>query len=380
MKKIVLLGPAHPLRGGIASSNERLAQELQKEGYEVVLYSFSLQYPSLLFPGKSQLTDDPPPAGLKIRPLLNSVWPLNWWTTGRALRRENADLIIVRFWIPFMGPSLGSVLRIACRGKQTRVVCIADNIIPHEKRPFDRWFTAYFVKAADGFIVMSRSVGEELRQFSKTLPFRYSPHPVYDNYGEKVDRDEALAHFGLPAGRHYLLFFGFIREYKGLDILLEAMADPRLAHLPLHLLVAGEFYADEARCRQLIADLDIADRVTIHDRYIPQAEVRYYFSAADLVVQPYRSATQSGISQLAYHFEKPMVVTRVGGLPEIVDHGKSGYVVDVSPAAVAEAILDFFENGRETAFREGVRAESLRFSWSYMVQTIRELYLEIKSY
>ncbi|MBK6620945.1 MAG: glycosyltransferase [Saprospirales bacterium] len=373
MKKIVLLGPAHPLRGGIASSNERLALELQKEGFEVVLYSFSLQYPSILFPGKSQFTDDPPPPGLKIKTMLNSVWPINWWKTGRALRREGADLIIVRFWIPFMGPSLGTVLRIACRGRKTRVVCISDNIIPHEKRPFDRLFTRYFVKAAHAFIVMSRSVGEELRQFSRTLPYRYVPHPVYDNYGDPLGREEALAHLGLPADKHYLLFFGFIREYKGLDILLEALADKRLSDLPLHLLVAGEFYADEARCKQLIADLGIAERVSLHDRYIPQAEVRYYFSAADLLVQPYRSATQSGISQLAYHFEKPMIVTRVGGLPEIVDHGKTGYVVEVNPGAVAEAILDFFVHKREKAFGEGVKAAKFRFSWAYMVQAIVSL-------
>lgn len=373
MKKIVLLGPAHPLRGGIASSNERLALELQKEGYEVVLYSFSLQYPSILFPGKSQFTDDPPPPGLKIKTLLNSVWPLNWWKTGQALRREGADLIVVRFWIPFMGPSLGTVLRIACRRRKTRVICISDNIIPHEKRPFDRLFTRYFVRAAHAFIVMSRSVGEELRQFSRTLPYRYVPHPVYDNYGDPLDREEALAHLGLPSDKHYLLFFGFIREYKGLDILLEALADERLSNLRLHLLVAGEFYADEARCKQLIADLGIAERVSLHDRYIPQAEVRYYFSAADLLVQPYRSATQSGISQLAYHFEKPMIVTRVGGLPEIVDHGQTGYVVEVNPGAVAEAILDFFVHNREKAFGEGVKAAKYRFSWAYMVQAIVSL-------
>ncbi|MCB9285005.1 MAG: glycosyltransferase [Lewinellaceae bacterium] len=370
MKKIVVLSPAHPLRGGIASSSERLAQEFLKQGNEVVLYSYALQYPSLLFPGKTQYTDDPPPEGLLIRSVLNSIWPPNWVKVGYALRRENADLIIVRYWIPFMGPCLGTVLRIARKSK-ARVVCVADNIIPHEKRPFDRLFTSYFIKAVDAFIVMSRAVGEELRQFSKTLPFRYVPHPVYDNYGDPASRGESLAYFGLPEDRHYLLFFGFIREYKGLDILLRALADPRLEALPLHLLVAGEFYADEERYRQLIAELGLEDRVTIHDRYIPQSDVRYYFGAADLVVQPYRSATQSGISQLAYHFEKPMVVTNVGGLPEIVDHGQSGYVVEVSSEAVAEAIRDYFVEDRQTAFEEGVRKAKYRFSWENMVGTIQ---------
>jgi len=378
MKKIVLLGPAHPLRGGIASSSERLAQELQQNGYEVVLYSFSLQYPSLLFPGKTQYTDDPPPEGLTIRPVLNSVWPFNWWKVGRALRREAADLVLVRFWIPFMGPCLGTVLRMVRRNKSVKVICISDNIIPHEKRPFDRLFTRYFIRAVDAFIVMSKSVGEELRQFSRTLPFRYVPHPVYDNYGAQASREESLAQLQLPREKNYLLYFGFIREYKGLDILLEALADPRLKNLPLHLLIAGEFYSDEARYRQLIVDLGLEDRVSLHDRYIPQSDVRYYFGAADLVVQPYRSATQSGISQLAYHFDKPMVVTNVGGLPEIVDHGQSGYVVEVSPKAVAEAILDYFSENRKSAFEEGVRKAKYRFSWANMVQTIEDLVVRLR--
>jgi glycosyltransferase involved in cell wall biosynthesis len=378
MKKIVLLSPAHPLRGGIASSSERLAQELQEEGYEVVIYSFSLQYPGFLFPGKTQYTDDPPPPGLTIRPVLNSVSPLSWWKVGRALRREAPDLIIVRFWIPFMGPSLGTVLRIArAGGRKTKVICISDNIIPHEKRPFDRLFTRYFIGAADAFLVMSRAVGEELRQFTSKLPWRFVPHPVYDNYGAPVSRELALNYFGLPVDRHYLLFCGFIRDYKGLDILLEALADPRLAGLPLHLLVAGEFYADKERYTHLIDQLGLGERVTLHDLYIPKEAVPYYFGAADLVVQPYRSATQSGISQLAYHFEKPMIVTRVGGLPEIVDDGRSGYVVDVSPEAVAGAIRDYFVENRQEAFTEGVRAAKYRFSWAHMVQTLQEMYAEL---
>lgn len=378
MKKVVILSPAHPLRGGIASSSERLAQEFQQSGYEVVVYSFSLQYPSFLFPGKTQYTDDPPPAGLKIIPALNSINPFNWLKVGAMLRREAPGLIVVRFWIPFMGPSLGTALRFARLGRPVKVVCIADNIIPHEKRPFDRLFTSWFINSADAFLVMSRSVGEELRQFTTTMPWSYVPHPVYDNYGPLADREESLAELGLPAGKRYLLFFGFIRDYKGLDILLQALADPALAEFPLHLLVAGEFYEDASRYTQLIEQLSIADRVTIHDQYIPKERVRYYFGAADLVVQPYRSATQSGISQLAYHFEKPMVVTRVGGLPEIVDHEKTGYVVDVSPGAVAAAIRDFFEKEKGEAMTVAVRGEQYRFSWAYMVQTLETIYKDLQ--
>lgn len=377
MERIVLLSPAHPLRGGIASSTERLAQELQQQGYAVRIYSFSLQYPALLFPGKTQYTDGPPPPGLEIIPAVNSVNPLNWWKVGRRLRRECPGLIIARFWLPFMGPAMGAILRLARGNGRTKTMAITDNVIPHEHRPGDRLLTRYFIDAVDAFIVMSRSVGEDIRQFAPEKPVSYIPHPIFDNYGPKSPKGTSRKHLGLSDEYGYLLFFGFIREYKGLDLLLRAMGDERIKAMKLKLLVAGEFYGSEEPYRQIIREEGIEDRVAFHSEYIPNEEVRHYFGAASLVVQPYKSATQSGISQLAYHFEVPMLVTNVGGLPEIVRDGEAGYVVEVSVEAIADAIVDFFTHNREAAMAEGVRKGKERFSWAAMVKGIESLYQKI---
>lgn len=377
LERIVLLSPAYPLRGGIASSTERLAQELQRHGYAVSIYSFSLQYPSILFPGKTQYTDGPPPPGLDIIPAVNSINPLNWWKVGRRLRRESPSLVIARFWLPFMGPSLGAILRLAKRNGHTRTMAITDNVIPHEKRPGDRLLTRFFIKAVDAFIVMSRSVKEDIHQFAPEKPVSYIPHPIFDNYGAKCSRPEALKRLGLSEGHSYLLFFGFIRDYKGLDLLLRAMGDERIKALGIRLLVAGEFYGSDESYRDIIREESIEDQVIFHSDYIPNEEVRFYFGAASLVVQPYKSATQSGISQLAYHFESPLLVTKVGGLPEIVEDGKEGYVVDVSVPAIADAIVDFFTHNREAAMAEGVRQGKQRFSWDNMVKGIETLYQDI---
>jgi glycosyltransferase involved in cell wall biosynthesis len=229
-----------------------------------------------------------------------------------------------------------------------------------------------------GFVVMSKSVGEDLRQFSNQVPFRFVPHPIYDNYGVPVSREEALAHLGLPVDQRYLLFFGFIRDYKGLDLLLRAFADERLKAFPLRLIIAGEFYGNEEKYQRLIDELGLRDKVDLFTQYIPHEEVRFYFGAADLVVQTYRSATQSGISQLAYHFEKPMVVTNVGGLPEIVDHNQGGYVVPVEVQAIADAILDFFAQDRAESMKLGVRQKKDTFSWANLVRALEALNKEAR--
>ncbi len=375
MTKILLLSPAHPLRGGIAASSERLAQEFQSEGHEVVIYSFSLQYPAFLFPGKTQFNNpgDSPPAGLRICTRLNSINPFNWLVVGREVARERPDRIIVRFWLPFMGPCLGTTLRVArfFSKKKLHVTALVDNLVPHEKRFGDRPFARWFVGACDDFVVMSKSVGKEIETFLKNKPrnkevIRFAPHPLYDTYGEPLDKPTAREQLGLPDGVPVVLFFGFIRAYKGLDILLNS-----LLHAPsVHALVAGECYEDWQPYQQIIDKQGLANRVHLHTDFIPADRVRVFFSAADLVVQPYRTATQSGISQIAYHFEKPMVVTNVGGLPEIVTDGVSGYVVEPDPAAIAEAVRDFFEHGREAVLTAGVAAEKRRFSWKNLTQTL----------
>jgi glycosyltransferase involved in cell wall biosynthesis len=373
VKQVVFLSPAHPLRGGIASSTERLAQELQQHGYGVRILSFSLQYPGFLFPGKTQYTDDPPPARLQIEPVINSINPLNWIKVGRKLKALAPDLIIVRYWLPFMGPALGTILRIGGGAARTKVVAITDNVVPHEHRPGDKAFTRYFLNAVDACVVMSRAVKADIRAFSKEMPVAYIPHPIYDNYGPMVERDAALEQLDLPKDQHYLLFFGFIRGYKGLDLLLQAMAFPEVRTLGVKLIVAGEFYDDPEPYQQLIAGQGLEEQIVLRNAYIPNSEVGAYFGAADLVVQPYKTATQSGISQLAFHFGKPMVVTRVGGLPEIVQHGKEGYVVDVSPEAIATAIADFYHNQQQESMETAVKAGRSRFSWENMVRGIEAL-------
>ena len=376
--KIVILGTVHPYRGGIAALNERLAQELLTQGHEVEIYNFSLQYPGFLFPGKTQYTIDPAPQELTIKRKINSVCPFNWLKVGRELKKMAPDILIVRYWLPFMGPALGTIVRIAKKNKHTRILCIADNIIPHEKRPGDRMFTNYFTKGVDGFIAMSHEVYADIEKFVKNPLRRFTPHPVYDHYGEIVTREKALQALQLDSQYRYLLFFGFIRDYKGLDWLLQAIADERLKKWPLRLIVAGEFYSDNAPYLKLIEELGLQDKVILKADYIPNDQINNYFCAADLLVQPYKTATQSGVTQIGYHFHKAMLVTDVGGLGEIIANQKSGYVVEPKISAIADAIVDFYAKDRQLAFEtETIRLKE-QFSWSHMIDVLMELVQEIK--
>lgn len=371
-KRIVIAGPAHPYRGGLAAFNERLARALQMAGHEVIIYTFTLQYPSFLFPGKSQFTNEPPPGDLKIYRMINSVNPLNWLITGNKLKKMNADIVLFRFWIPFMGPCLGTIAGIIKQNRKTKIIGLLDNVIPHEKRPGDRMLTGWFLKKCDGFIVLSKQVLQELKSFVPDPAVRLMPHPLYD-YGEKVSGITACEHLGLDPSKKIVLFFGFIRGYKGLDLLLDAFALAVKEIPELHLVVAGEFYEDEKPYLERISALHLHDKITLRKEYIPDAEVRYYFGAANLVVQPYKSATQSGISQMAFHFEKPMVVTNVGGLPEIVPDGVAGYITEPEPVSISNAIVKFFREGKEESFTEGVRNEKARYHWDYFVQGFEDL-------
>jgi glycosyltransferase involved in cell wall biosynthesis len=367
--KVIIMGPAHPLRGGLATFNHRLAEEFLHQGNDSSLVSFSLQYPSILFPGKTQYSDEPAPKGLRIRSLINSVNPLNWLIVGRKLRREKPDLVVVRFWLPFMGPALGTILRQVKKNGHTKVVCIADNVIPHEHRPGDKPFTRYFLKTCDAFVTMSEKVLADLRTFEPTKPAQLVSHPLYDNFGEPLSKKEARNLLGLPVEEKIILFFGFIRHYKGLDILLRAMADERIRKAGIKLLVAGEFYEDDKPYRDIINEYNLHDTVILHTHFIPDSEVRNYLSAADCVVQPYRNATQSGVTPLAYHFEKPMIVTNVGGLPALVPHEKVGLVAEPEPAAIADAILRFYSIGEEF-FIPHLRSEKQKYSWANLTKAI----------
>lgn len=374
-RKVVIVGPAHPLRGGgMATFNERLALAFQEAGDEVEIVTFSLQYPSFLFPGKSQYSDEPAPEGLRIKVLINSINPVSWWKAGKYIQKQKPDLVIFRYWLPFMGPCLGTIARIIRRNKYSRILAITDNVVPHEKRPGDIPFTKYFLKACHGFITMSRAVQQDLEQFEPKKPSLYLPHPLYDNFGPSETKAEACAALGLDPTYNYILFFGFIRAYKGLDILLKAMVEHKLKQLPnLKLLIAGEFYEDAAPYRQLIQDLGLQDQLVLKTDFIPNAEVRHYFCAADLVVQPYKHATQSGVTQVAYHFDKPMVVTKVGGLAELVPDKEVGYVVEPEPAAIAGAILQFYTSDDAPVFIRNITKYKKRFSWQRFVQATWEL-------
>jgi glycosyltransferase involved in cell wall biosynthesis len=256
----------------------------------------------------------------------------------------------------------------------TRVVAITDNVIPHEKRPGDGPLTQYFLSACDGFVTMSRSVLGNLQQLGfGSKPALYRPHPLYDNFGPAKPKAEALAALGLPAQFRYVLFFGFIRAYKGLDILLEAMADPRVAALPVKLIIAGEFYEEAAPYEALIKKHHLESRLVRATDFIPNEQVANYFSAADMVIQPYKNATQSGVSQVAYHFGRPMLVTDVGGLAELIPNGVVGYVVPPTAPAIADALVDFYANNREVTLAAGVRQEARKFSWEVMVAALKEV-------
>lgn len=372
--KVVIIGPAYPLRGGLATYNERLARAFREAGDEVRIVTFSLQYPDFLFPGQTQFSTEAGPADLAIEVSLNSINPLSWWRVGRKLRAERPDLVIFRFWLPFMGPALGTVARLVRGNGHTRVVAITDNVIPHEKRPGDGPLTRYFLSACDGFVTMSRSVLKDLQNLGfghKTALYR--PHPLYDNFGPLKAKADALEALGLPATTSYLLFFGFIRAYKGLDIMLEALADKCLAELQVKLIIAGEYYEDAAPYEELIRRYQLEDRIIRATDFIPNEKVVDYFCAADLIVQPYKNATQSGVSQIAYHFERPMLVTDVGGLAELIPDGVVGYVVPPTPAAIAGAVVDFYAQKREESFAAGVREQKKQFSWPVMVAALKEV-------
>lgn len=371
--KVILLGTAYPYRGGLASYNERLAREFLAQGHSVQIYTFTLQYPDFLFPGTTQYSTSPPPSDLFIVRKVNSINPLNWWKVGREIAALAPDLLIMKYWLPFMAPCFGTIARLAKRNKKTKVVAVIDNIIPHEKRFADRMLSNYFVGSIDGFIAQSKSVLEDLKTFDEHKPTLFSPHPLFDNFGEKPNKAEAIEKLGLEMNGQYLLFFGFIRDYKGLDLLLEAMADSRIYDSYTQLIIAGEFYNNAEKYMELIREKKLHQKVILRTDFIPDEMVRYYFSAADMVVQPYKHATQSGVTQICYHFNRPMLVTNVGGLPEIVPDGIVGYVTDPNPTAIADAVDDFYTHHKEYLFVENIKIEKNKFTWATMINNIKKV-------
>ncbi len=376
MKKIIIVGPAYPYRGGIATFDEMLARTFAARGSEVDILTFTVQYPGFLFPGKTQYSESTPPSDLRIERAVNSMNPLNWLKVGRRLRRERPEQVVMKYWTPFMGPCLGTIARIARRNGHTKVLVQVDNIVPHEHHATDRLLNRYFINSVDGFVYMSQQVKDDLDTFTTSKPALFSPHPIFENFGRAVPRDEACRALGLDPRAGYSLFFGIIRDYKGLDILLDAWKILRDGGHTAgrKLIVAGEFYNDRERYIARIERNGLRDDVILHDRFIRDEDVRYYFSAADVLIQPYKSATQSGVTQIAYNFELPMIVTDVGGLAEIVTDDVAGYVVEVSPQAIADAFIRFYSDGNAARMRANMPAEKERFTWDAMAAKLEELY------
>ena len=373
--KILLLGPAHPYRGGLASIMETMAREYQSRGHEVRIYTFTVQYPSLLFPGKTQYVTTPPPEDLHIERVMNTVNPLNWVSLGLRIKREKPDMVVMKYWTPFMAPCFGTVARIARSNGVTKVVCQIDNVEPHEHHIIDKPCNHYYLGAVDGFVYMSEQVHGELKAYTKA-PAIFSPHPMFENFGVAVEREEACQKIGISAEDKYTLFFGLIRDYKGLDLLLKAWAQWKPEGRKL--LIAGEFYASREKYISLIEELGLEDRVVLHDRFIADEDVRYYFSAADALVLPYRTATQSGVTQIAYNFSLPMIVTRVGGLPEIVPDGRVGLVCEPEVESIAQALRELYAGEKLQTFKENFADERKRFSWAAMCDKLEEVFQQTK--
>ncbi len=376
--KAVIVGPAFPLRGGIADFNEALAIAFQEEKIETSIYSFYFQYPKFLFPGTNQNAEGSPNSALKIHSTISSVNPISWWNTAKKIISEKPDFVVIRYWLPFMAPALGTIAKLL-RRKKIHVIAITDNVIPHEKRPGDSAFTGYFVRNCDAFVTMSKSVLNDLSKFTSSAKKKFIPHPVYNIFGQAIPKSEARKKLSIQNDEKLILFFGFIRSYKGLDLLIEAMSDPALRDLNVKLLIAGEFYEDRKPYLDKIASIENGDRFILHTEFIGKESVKNYFCAADLIVQPYKSATQSGITQIAYHFGRPMLVTNVGGLAEIVTDKRVGYVTERTAGAIADAISDFYVNHRENDFAKNVLADREKFSWKNFTNTIIELNGEIDS-
>ncbi len=355
-KRITLVGPAPPYRGGIAHFTEAMARGLEARGHEVAVVTFSRQYPALLFPGKTQYAPGAEAADYPAARLIDSVSPISWWQAGRAVARQAPDAVVFQHWMPFFAPAFGTMARVIRRRSGARVLAVVHNALPHERRVGDRLLSRYFFSACDGFVIMSEAVERDLRGLGLRGPVRRAAHPVYDRFGAAPSQQEARRRLGLPTDAPVLLFFGLVREYKGLRTLIEAL--PRvLEKLPdVHLVVAGAFYDDEAPYRALIRARGLEEHVALHNRYVPDEQVPDYFAAADVVVQPYVRATQSGVAQVAYHFETPLIVTDVGGLAEAVPHERAGLVVPPEdPAALAEAVIRYFEEGWRKRLSDGMR-------------------------
>lgn len=372
--RIAFLSTFYPFRGGIAQFNAGLYRALEKE-HEVRAFTFTTQYPGILFPGQSQYISGSDPADkIPSHPVLSTINPISYFSAANAVSAWNPDLVITKFWMPFFGPSLGTVLR---KTKKNSVnISILDNVIPHEKRPGDMMLTRFFLNQNQGFVVMSETVKKDLLSLQPGAKYVFQPHPLYNHFGKTLPRQEAIEKLNLNPNKKWLLFFGFIRDYKGLDILIQAMKK-----LPeeFGLIIAGEVYGSFDKYETLIEELDLGERIALFTRYIRDEEVPRFFSASEACILPYKSATQSGIISIAFHFQLPVIATREGGLSEYIHEGETGCLIDEPNAQkTAEAILRFSKDGQKEIFRNGIKRAAEGLTWQAMGNKIVELEVKIQ--
>ena len=370
--KIALLSPFYPYRGGMAQFSGRLYEELKKE-HEVEAFNFSMLYPSFLFPGKTQyVTEGDSAQFINSERILNSINPLSFYKTASLINGFSPDILIIPYWMSFLAPALGSVCRFV--HKKTKILGLIHNAIPHEKRFFDKSLANYFFTACDGFITLSEPVKDDLKVIIANKPILVSPHPIYDQYGLKTDKKEASAKLGVDNKKKTLLFFGLIREYKGLDILIKAM---NLLNDEYQLIIAGECYGDFKIYQDLIDSSKNKANIKVLEDYIPDSMVSLLFSASDVLVLPYRDATQSGVVAVAYQMETPLIATNVGALGETVRDGATGMVVNtVTPDTLADTIKKYFseEDSNKEFYTKNILREKQRLSWNSFSKAIIEFY------
>ncbi len=372
--RIALIGPAYPYRGGIAHHTTMLSTYLRRHGHEVDVITFTRQYPRLLYPGQFQeelgegfSTEVP------SERMIDSVNPVNWLRVGRELKRRKYDLHIFKFWLPFFGPAFGTIARAVLDRRQKNTMVIVDNLIPHERRPGDVAFTKFFFRYCTMAITQSSIVQNDLKRLFPAIPQAMLPHPTYENFGERLPREQTRTRLGVTASK-VILFFGFVRKYKGLDNLLAAMPEVVRRVPDAHLLVVGEFFDDPEPYLRQIRDGGMEQHVTIHNHYVANEEVADWFSVADALVLPYHSATNSGIVQIAYNFATPVVVTDVGSLSEVVVDGRTGFVLpNASPDAIAAAVERLFQGDTIARFSEQILLERRKYSWDAFATGLEEL-------
>ena len=371
--KIVIVGTFPPFRGGISNFYQTLYEKLSYE-HDVTAINFSLQYPNILFPGKSQY-DNNLKSDINIERTINSINPISWKKTANKIIELEPDLIIFKYWIPFLAPSFRSIIKRTNKKISVKSLVICDNIIPHENRPFDKFLTKSFFKHIDHFIVMSKSVEKDLLFLFPDAKYIYTPHPLYDIFGKCNNKDKSKRYLQIHENK-VILFFGLIRPYKGLDLLIEASKTLKEKLNNFKILVVGDCYENPEPYSKMINKNGLNDIFDMRFEFVPNDKVNIYFSAADVIVLPYKSATQSGIVPVAYHFDKPVIVTNVGGLSEIVQEGKTGYVVYPEPNEIADGILKYYNNLDKINFVENIKSYKDNFTWNKFIEKIERIFIQ----